>query len=78
MHLQTRQVRIDGVGGPFVETTEIPPWPGTSTTTMLTPAEDFQPERQPAVSLRLASLVVLFGFSLGLMVGTHLPTWVPA
>ncbi len=78
MHFKTRKVRIDGVDGTFYETTDVPPWPGTSTTTVLTPAEDYQPERRPAVPLRLASLVVVLGFSFGLFMGIQLPAWIGA
>ena len=67
MNVQTRQVHIPGVGGPFIETTIDAPFEGASRQIGLELAPDYRPEPSRAVITTIAMVSFLVGVLTGVV-----------
>lgn len=71
MNVQTRQVHIPGVGGPFIETTIDAPFEGASRLIGLELGPDYRPEPSRAVITTIA--ISLVSFLTGFLIGVVAP-----
>ncbi len=71
-HYQQRRITIPDVGGPFLETTELPPWPGTSSRVRLDHAPDYVAAPVARGPFTIITPLLL-AFSGGIALGLHFP-----